>query len=247
MYQSSEVSSYLEKFANERFQLVDFRTKLRAKAVLRLAEYLRGERREEEAVLVGYNARILGKLMEVSSSEMVGFLDAHRGVLEGLLGNVGDASVAAFLVALLSDNFVLKEKKTELRSEELAKSKSLEDSYGRGFDSRSKNRLFRDCSETLFESQKKAIAEALDKGELALLKDVLKEEIVDYSTKLARAKVLLADVFRGLLGLARLDATKTANVALVVFDTLNKVLDVVCEEVGVKGVNTYMNRMNRYA
>lgn len=225
--------------------MIDFRTKLKKQSVLKVAEYFLEERREEETVLAGYISQILAKLMEVSSSEMMDFLDSHREVLGGLVRNVGHCSVAQFLVSLFSDNFVVKEKKTELRSEELAKSKSLELSYGRGFDSRSKNKLFRDCSEALFDFQKNEILQVLEQENLLLLKDIIKEEIQDYQTKLARGKLLLADGFRDLLQLARLDSAKTANVIRVVFESLNKVLDLVCEEVGVKGVNTYMNRMNR--
>lgn len=245
IYNSTEVSQYLERFANEKFQLVDFRTKLRKHSVLSLAEYFREERDEDEAVLVGYISKILAKLMEVSSSEMVDFLDGHSEVLGGLVKNVAHSSVAQFLVALLSDNFVVKEKKTELRSEELVLSRNLEQSYGKGFDSRSKNKLFRDCSETLFDFQKNEIAKILEKGNLLLLKDIIKEEIQEYHAKLGRAKLMLRNTFRNLLRLAHMDTAKTPNVTQVVFDSLNKVLDLVCEEVGVKGVNTYMNRMNR--
>lgn len=214
---------------------------------MKLAEFFKDERVEEETVLVGYVIKILEKLTEVSSSQMMDFLDEHKEVMDGLIKNIGDNSVVNFLVSIFSDNFVIKEKKTELRMEELAKSKSLEMSYGKGFDSRSKNKLFRDCSETLFDFQKNDILKILEKGDLLLLKDIIKEEIEDYQNKLSTAKVVIVEAFRDMLKLGRMDTTKTTNIVKVVFTSLNKVLDIVCEEVGVKGVNTYMNRMNRYS
>jgi hypothetical protein len=212
---------------------------------MKLAEYFKEERSDEEMVLMGYVAKILGKLIEVSSSEMMHFLDEERDVMDGLIKNVGDNSVAQLLISLMSDNFVIKEKKTELKSEELVKSKNLEMSYGKGFDSRSKNKLFRDCSDTLFEHQKNDILSILEKGKLLLLKDIIKEEIQDYENKKTMGKTLLMDIFRDLLKLGRTDPSKTNNVVRVLFETLSKLLDLVCEDVGVKGVNTYMNRMNR--
>ena len=242
---SSEVSQYFDKLSNEKYQLIDFRIHLKKESVLKLAEYFKEERSEEEMVLMGYVTRILGKLIEVTSSEMMSFFSEEKEVMDGLIKNIGDNSVAQLLINLLSDNFVVKEKKTELKSEELVKSKNLELSYGKGFDSRSKNKLFRDCSDTLFEHQKNDILLILEKGKLLLLKDIIKEEIQDYETKKQMGKTLLKDIYQDLLELARTDPSKTNNIIRVLFETLNKLIDLVCEDVGIKGVNTYMNRMNR--
>jgi hypothetical protein len=239
------VSQYLDKFSNDKYQLFDFRTHLKKESIMKLAGYFKEERNEEEIILMGYIMKILGKLMEVTSTEMINFLDEERDIMDGLVKNIGDSSVTQFLISLLSDNFIVKEKKTELKSEELVKSKSLEHSYGKGFDSRSKNKLFRDCSETIFDHQKIEILETLEKGKLLLLKDIIKEEIQDYQSKSNKGKTLLIEIFRDLLKLGRMDVSKTNNVVKVLFETLSKLLDLVCEEVGVKGVNTYMNRMNR--
>jgi hypothetical protein len=239
------MSQYFEKFGNEKFQLIDFRTSLRAPVIQKLVSYFKTERTEEETVLIGYVSRVLSKLMEVSSSEMIDFLGKNREMVDGIIRNVGDNSVAQFLITLLSDNFVIKEKKTELRTEELVKSRSLENSYGKGFDTRSKNKIFRDCSETLFDCQKKEILELLEKGNILLLKNIIKEEIQEYEGKLERGKLLLSETFKDLLSTARTEPAKSCNIVRVIFETLCKLLDVICDEAGIKGENTYMNRMNK--
>ena len=244
-YNSTQMSQYFEKFGNDKYQLIDFRTSLRFPVIQRLLSFFTSERTEEETVLIGYVSRIMTKLMEVSSSEMIDFLSHHRELLDGVMKNIGDNSVAQLLITMMSDNFVVKEKKTELRSEELIKSRSLEMSYGKGFDSRSKNRIFRDCSETIFDCQKKEILEVLEKGSILLLKDIIKEEILDYQGKLERGKQVLVETFKDLIKNARMEPTKTGNIVRVIFETLCKQLDIICDEVGTKGENTYMNRMNR--
>lgn len=211
----------------------------------KLVSYFKTERTEEESVLVGYVARVLSKLMEVSSSEMIDFFSKNRELLKGIIKNVGDNSVAQFLITVLSDNFVVKEKKGELRTEELLKSRNLENSYGKGFDTRSKNKMFRDCSETLFECQKKHIMDLLEKGDILLLKEIIKEEILEYEGKLERGRLVLSETFKDLLVTARTEPVKTGNIVRVLFETLCKLLDVICDEVGIKGENTYMNRMNK--
>lgn len=239
------MSQYFEKFGNDKFQLVDYRTSLKRASIEKLLGFFKEERSEDEAVLIGYVAKIAGKLFEVTSSEMLSFLEQHRDLVEGLVKNVGDNSVAKLLVSVMGDNFVVREKKAELRSEELAKSRSLEMSYGKGFDSRSKNKLFRDCSETLFDFQKNEIVDVLEKGNFLLLKDTIKEEIQDYQDKLSKGTQLLKEIFSELLAVGRMEPSKTGNMVKVIFEVLSKLLDIVCEEVGIKGVNTYMNRANR--
>lgn len=245
MYQSSEISQYFEKFGNEKFQLIDFRTSLRVPVALHLAAYFKTERTPEQTVLIGYVSRVFGKLLEVASSEVLDFLGNHPEVMQGIIKNVGDHSVVQLLVTLLSDNFVVRERKTETTTEELLKSRSLEMSYGKGFDSRSKNKIFRDCSETIFDCQKQEIAEVLEKGGMLLLKDIVKQEVEEYKGRLERGKALLVETFRELLKNARMEPTKTGNIVRVILEVLCKCLDLICEEVGIKGANTYMNRMNR--
>lgn len=224
--------------------MIDFRTKLRKSSVKKIFDYFIEEKKEEEAVLVGYVSNVIGKLFEVSSSEIMDYLQVNKDHLQGLLRNVGHYSVANLLVMFLGENFVIQEKKNEGR-EELLTSGNLEASYGKGFDSRSKNKLFRDSSENMFEHQKKEILEKLEEGKLLLIKDIIKEEIQDYQDKMSKSKLMIIETFKELLKFGRMEPEMTSNVMRVVYEVLGKFLDAVCEEVGIKGVNTYMNRMNR--
>lgn len=224
--------------------MLDFRTKLRKSSVKKIFNYFLEEKKEEEAVLVGYVSNVIGKLFEVSSSEVMDYLQKNKENLQGLVRNVGHYSVANFLVMLLGENFVIQEKKNE-GTEELLTSGNLEASYGKGFDSRSKNKLFRDSSENLFEHEKKEILEKLEQGKVLLIKDIIKEEMQDFQEKLVKSKLMIIETFKELLKFGRMEPEMSANVLRVLFEVMGKFLDTLCEEVGIKGVNTYMNRMNR--
>ena len=239
------MSQAFEKYSNDKYQLIDFRTQLKSSSVKKLFEFFIKERTDEESVLVGYVSNIIGKLFEISSSEIMDYLEKNKEQLEGMIKNVEHHSVAKFFVVFLGENFVVKEKKNDIKTEELIKSRNLETSYGKGFDSRSRNKLFRDNAENLFDHQKIEIQDSLKQEKLLLLKDIVIEEIQDFQSKMDRSKSLIITTFKELLKQGRDQPEKTQNVLRVVFEMLGKLLDIVCEEVGVKGVNTYMNRMHR--
>ena len=93
---------------------------------------------------------ILSKLAEVSSPQMMNFFGSHRNLLMSMLNHQDCFSVAQLTITLMVENFAIKEKKTDILTEESLRVSSMEQSYQNIYGSSSRTSLFREIHDVIF-------------------------------------------------------------------------------------------------
>ena len=246
IYFSNLTENIFEEFSNKNYLLIDFLSKMKTDNVIKLMGYFENkEAQGTDPVLCGYVTGVLTKILEVSSGETLQFFGNNWQLLNNLINHLDNFSVSQFLLNLLSDNFVIREKKKSFRDEETIRTSSLEITYSSIYDSRSRNALFRDSSENVFDFQMKNFKENLESGNVLMLKDILHSEMASYITRVTQAKQLLTKVFERVLKVCNEDHKKAENGASLLYSLGCKVLDLLSEHADGEGMKTYMNKVNR--
>lgn len=113
-------------------------------------QFFKTNETETDPVLCGYMVGILSRLVEVCSPQMTSFLASNRSLLMNMLSHLDSFSIAQLAVTLVVESFALKEKKSDVLTEESLRVSSMERSYQNMYASSSRSSLFREIYDVIF-------------------------------------------------------------------------------------------------
>ena len=176
-YTTDHTSESFEMFSNNKYLLVDFKVSLKNQSIKKLLRYFQhNEDDESRDVLTGYIIGIISKIHEVSNDMIPLFLNKNNECLEHICNNIDNTSVSQFIISLIIDNSWIKETEDSLKRA-FCSSGTFEMTYSHVYTTKSRNELFNDSSEVVFEEKMQNWKENLEKQQMMNIKDVIIDEL----------------------------------------------------------------------
>lgn len=233
----------LEYFSNDKYILVDFRTSLKTKSIKKLFQFFNNIEEESGDVLSGYITGVLTKIHEVSGDLLPIFLNKNTELISSISKNIDNSSISQFIVSLIVDNPWIKETDSSIKKA-FCSAGTFEMAYSSVFTCKSRNDLFSESSDSIFDEKMLDWKEKLEKKDLLFIHDVILEELKQLPQNLAAIKNCSLNLFKHIMENFQKNQITSLNAVGIVYQIICKLIDLLIEHSN-HDFPSYMNRFDK--
>lgn len=228
-YNTDLSNDKMDQFSNDKFVLVDFKTRLKEKSIKKLFQFFELPCDEESRdVLMGYVAGTVLKLHDVSSDFIPLFLNKNPEVITHLSKNIDNTSVSQLLVNLVVDNPFMKETDVSIKKS-FCMSGTFEMAYSTVYTSKSRNELFQESCDSIFEDKMPDWSENLKKEKITLIQNEILDELKNLPQNLQKIKNVTKNIFEKILENFTSNSTNSLNSVAISYQIICKCIDLLLE------------------
>lgn len=242
-YQTDNSNERFDYFSNEKYLLVDFKTSLRSSSIDKLFKYFSNIQEESEAVLCGYVTGVLTKIHEVSNDLIPVYLHQNSKLGSIMSDNINNTSISQFMITLIIDNPWIKETDSSIKKV-YCSAGTYEMAYSSVYTCKSRNDLFSESAESVFEEKMLNWKEKLEKKEFLLIENVIQQELEQLPSNFAVIKNSSLNLFTNILANLKKNQNCSLNAVGMVYQIICKLIDTLIEHSN-HDFPSYINRFDR--
>ena len=243
-YTNDHSNERFEMFSDNKYLLVDFKVSLNSQSIKKLFRFFQhNEDDESRNVLTGYITGIISKIHEISNDMIPLFLNKNNECLEHICKNIDNTSVSQFIISLVVDNSWIKETEDSLKKA-FCSSGTFEMTYSNVYTTKSRNELFNDSSEIVFEEKMQNWKENLEKQQMLKIQDVIIDELKHLPQNLKDVKKISFKLFQNILDSYHKSSVTSLNSVTMIYQIICKTIDLLIENTN-HDFPTCMNRFDK--
>lgn len=242
-YETNTANERFEYFSNEKYMLVDFKTSLKTNSIKKLFEYFSHIEEESEDVLSGYVTGVLTKIHEVSNDFIPIYLHKNREVIDLISNHLDNTSISQLIITLMTDNSWIKETDSSIKKA-FCTAGTFEMAYSSVYTCKSRNDLFSESSESVFEEKMLNWKENLEKKEFLLIQNVILKELKELPQNFADIKNCSLLLFTKILENFKKNQNYSLNAVGMVYQIICKLVDILIEHSN-HDFPSYINRFDK--